>query len=51
LQQASAVLGKIEAVIDGKSKGDLADLSSEFYTLVPHNFGPLPSLYLCAACF
>jgi poly [ADP-ribose] polymerase len=33
------VLKKIEKVINGKEKGDLSALSSEFYTLIPHNFG------------
>ncbi len=31
-------LREIEKVLNGKSKGDLADLSSKFYTFIPHNF-------------
>ena len=31
-------LREIEKVIMGKQKGDLADLSSLFYTHIPHNF-------------
>ncbi len=33
------ILRDIEAVLEGKSKGNLQDLSSEFYTNIPHNFG------------
>jgi poly [ADP-ribose] polymerase len=33
------VLKKLEKVIIGKEKGDLSSLSSEFYTLIPHDFG------------
>ncbi|KAK8793308.1 hypothetical protein WA158_004667 [Blastocystis sp. Blastoise] len=33
------VLLEIEKVLKNKSKKDLDDLSSEFYTLIPHNFG------------
>lgn len=33
------VLKKIENVLKKKEKGDLKDLSSEFYTLIPHDFG------------
>jgi poly [ADP-ribose] polymerase len=31
-------LREIEKVLNGKAKGDLADLSSMFYTYIPHNF-------------
>ncbi|TNV79748.1 hypothetical protein FGO68_gene2208 [Halteria grandinella] len=31
-------LREIEKVLNGKAKGDLADLSSLFYTYIPHNF-------------
>lgn len=31
-------LREIEKVLTGKAKGDLADLSSKFYTYIPHNF-------------
>jgi hypothetical protein len=31
-------LREIEKVVNGKGKGDLADLSSKFYTFIPHNF-------------
>eukprot|EP00826_Nyctotherus_ovalis_P003457 TRINITY_DN10704_c0_g1_i5.p1 TRINITY_DN10704_c0_g1~~TRINITY_DN10704_c0_g1_i5.p1 ORF type:complete len:297 (+),score=94.16 TRINITY_DN10704_c0_g1_i5:837-1727(+) len=33
------VLARIEAVIDKTEEDDLMDLSSSFYTLIPHNFG------------
>ena len=33
------VLRSIEDHLSGKKKGDLAALSSEFYTHIPHNFG------------
>jgi len=33
------ILRDIEAVLEGKSKGNLSDLSSQFYTNIPHNFG------------
>jgi poly [ADP-ribose] polymerase len=33
------VLAKIEAVLDNTVEDDLMDLSSSFYTLIPHNFG------------
>ncbi len=32
-------LREIEKVLNGKAKGDLADLSAMFYTHIPHNFG------------
>lgn len=31
-------LREIEKVLSGKCKGDLVDLSSKFYTYIPHNF-------------
>ena len=31
-------LSEIEKVLSGKAKGDLAELSSKFYTYIPHNF-------------
>eukprot|EP00831_Metopus_contortus_P079642 TRINITY_DN796_c0_g1_i8.p1 TRINITY_DN796_c0_g1~~TRINITY_DN796_c0_g1_i8.p1 ORF type:complete len:339 (+),score=47.67 TRINITY_DN796_c0_g1_i8:140-1156(+) len=33
------ILRKISDVLEGKAKGDVADLSSEFYTVIPHDFG------------
>lgn len=33
------ILKNIEAVLQGTSKESLADLSSQFYTNIPHNFG------------
>jgi len=33
------ILCSIEAVIKGEKKGDLFELSSSFYTIIPHNFG------------
>ena len=33
------ILRDIEKVIDGKTKGDLSDLSGQFYSNIPHNFG------------
>ena len=33
------ILRDIENVISGKNKGDLTDLSSQFYSNIPHNFG------------
>jgi poly [ADP-ribose] polymerase 2/3/4 len=32
-------LREIEKVLNKKAKGDLADLSSKFYTFIPHDFG------------
>ena len=57
LEKASAVLKKIETVLKGgagASKSSLSELSSEFYTLVPHNFGmkgppPINNLQLLLA--
>jgi poly [ADP-ribose] polymerase len=31
-------LSKIELVLSGKDNGDLAELSSKFFTYIPHNF-------------
>jgi poly [ADP-ribose] polymerase len=39
LEKAHKVLLKIEEVLDKKKKGDLMELSGDFYTLVPHDFG------------
>lgn len=39
LTEGSKILSKIEKVIEGKEKGNLKSLSSEFYTIIPHNFG------------
>ena len=33
------VLTEISEVLKGKKKGDLQELSSRFYTIIPHNFG------------
>ena len=33
------VLKRIENVLKKKEKGDLKDLSSDFYSLIPHDFG------------
>lgn len=33
------VLKRIENVLKTNEKGDLLDLSSEFFTLIPHDFG------------
>ena len=33
------ILRDIEAVLEGKSTRNLSELSSEFYTNIPHNFG------------
>ena len=33
------ILRDIDNVIDGRSKGNLTDLSSQFYSNIPHNFG------------
>ena len=32
-------LKKIAKIINGEKKGDLSELSSLFYTYIPHNFG------------
>ena len=39
LNEGMTILKKIENVINEKEKGNLADLSSQFYTIIPHNFG------------
>ena len=39
LEGGHKVLMQIEEVLDGKKKGDLYELSGEFYTLIPHDFG------------
>lgn len=33
------VLEKIESVLNNESRGDLTELSSQFYTIIPHAFG------------
>ena len=33
------ILTQISSVLKGESKGDLYELSSRFYTIIPHNFG------------
>lgn len=33
------VLDEIEQVLDKKKKGNLTELSSRFYTVIPHDFG------------
>lgn len=37
--KGQAVLEKLEAALKKKSSADLATLSSQFYTLIPHDFG------------
>jgi poly [ADP-ribose] polymerase len=39
INEAYKVLKDISEVISGKKKGDLKDLSSKFYTKIPHNIG------------
>lgn len=39
LKAGHDALMKIQDILDGKSKGDLYKLSSEFYTHIPHDFG------------
>jgi len=39
LKEGYEILKDIEAVLDGKKKGNLYDLSSKFYTKIPHDFG------------
>jgi poly [ADP-ribose] polymerase len=39
LKEGYEILKEIEAVLDGKKKGNLYDLSSKFYTKIPHDFG------------
>lgn len=38
VQEGYKYLRLIEAVLEGKEKGDIAQLSSKFYTYIPHNF-------------
>ena len=37
--QGYLVLEQIEQILSGNHKGNLAQLSSEFYTIIPHSFG------------
>jgi poly [ADP-ribose] polymerase 2/3/4 len=39
IKRGYGVLKKLSDVITGKKKGDLYDLSSEFFTIIPHDFG------------
>lgn len=39
LTQGYEILKEIEKVLDGTKKGDLYELSSNFYSKIPHNFG------------
>lgn len=39
IKSGYSVLKELEQVIMGKKKGDCAELSSRFYTLIPHDFG------------
>lgn len=39
VQKGYEVLKKIESVLQKKSTGNLTQLSGEFYTMIPHNFG------------
>jgi poly [ADP-ribose] polymerase len=39
LKKGYEVLKKIEDVLNGKKKGDFYELSSEFYSHIPHCFG------------
>jgi poly [ADP-ribose] polymerase len=39
IKKGYEVLQKISDVIEKKTKGDLLDLSSAFYTVIPHDFG------------
>eukprot|EP00669_Euglena_mutabilis_P002590 TRINITY_DN13254_c0_g1_i1.p1 TRINITY_DN13254_c0_g1~~TRINITY_DN13254_c0_g1_i1.p1 ORF type:complete len:352 (-),score=116.46 TRINITY_DN13254_c0_g1_i1:193-1248(-) len=39
IEKGQAVLERIEEAINADAKGTLAALSSEFYSLIPHNFG------------
>lgn len=39
LNEGMTILKTIENVINKKEKGNLANLSSQFYTIIPHNFG------------
>jgi poly [ADP-ribose] polymerase len=33
------ILEELEAVMENKKKGSYADISSKFYTVIPHDFG------------
>ena len=39
IKKGYEVLKKIADVLDGKAKGDLYELSSDFFTVIPHDFG------------
>lgn len=39
IQKGYAVLSKIEEALETKGKGDLYELSSDFYSHIPHSFG------------
>lgn len=39
IKDGYAVLTRIAAVLEGKSRDDLTELSGEFYTIIPHDFG------------
>jgi poly [ADP-ribose] polymerase len=39
LKKGYEILQQIEKCIEGKLKADLYELSSQFYTVIPHNFG------------
>ena len=39
IQHGQRLLQAIADVIAGKAAGDLRDLSDEFYTVIPHDFG------------
>ncbi len=39
IQRGNLALKEIGKVLNKKAKGDLAQLSSDFYTVIPHNFG------------
>ena len=39
IKRGYQILKNISDVLDKKSKGDLTDLSSKFYTVIPHDFG------------
>ncbi len=36
---ALKVLEEMEEILEKKSKGSLEELTSRFYTVIPHNFG------------
>ncbi len=39
IKKGYEVLKRISDVLDGKKKGDLFELSSQFFTVIPHDFG------------